>query len=299
MTNNNKIKLCYNEACTKGSLNVIGDLEYAAAAGFDEIELRFDCVAAFLHNGGKISDLRSAVEHSGLILGPMNALYIYPELLNLDNQNATSVEFNSSLKLLKLLRDEIGISQAITVSPLLEDHTVAQRFSGKQAFEMSVNALNFLCSTMPDVTFIFEPVGLERSLVRDVSFAHEIVNAVDASNVGMVLDSCNLFLKDLKSDFDFSMLPVSEIMAVHLMNGKKPVVSGEILNQTWRRFLDDGDWVNTEKFLDELQKTGYTGMISTEVFCEEYEKKYSQEEIIRWGYRSLKKALKKYKIPHS
>lgn len=283
--------LCYNEACTKDFANIIGDIDYAAAAGFDLIELRFDCFHAFMEKGGRIDDLRAAIANSGLHLGPMNALYIYPGLPE-RVPGPKSAEFARDFKTLRLLRDTCGISQAIVVAPLFEDRLKARAYSRAQAFEMSVGALSFLCRELPDVTFAFEPVGLERSLVRDLAFAREIVAATGAKNLGLTVDSCNLFLKEQKSDFDFSQLKPGEIAAVHLMNGVKPDGGGEILDQSWRRFLGDGDWVDTERFMTELHEIGYRGMISTEVFCREYEERYSQRQVIQRAYDTLRAALR-------
>lgn len=292
MSDRRKIRfsLGYNEACTKDFADVIADIEYAAEADFDTIELRCDCLQAYLDRNGRPADLRSAIEDSGLALGPLNALYIYPGLPEMASDRK-SREFHAAFDLLRLMHDEIGISQAIAVAPLFENRTEARRYSRGDAFEMCVSALTYMCQKMPDVTFAFETVGLERSLVRDVNFARNITAAVGAQNLGLVLDSCNLFLKECKSNFDFSMLKPGEIVAVHLMNGVRPQGSGEILDQSWRRFLDDGDWVDTGKFMEEIRHTGYSGMISTEVFNPEYERKYSQRQIIKMAYDSLQREL--------
>lgn len=292
MSDRRKIRftLGYNEACTKDFADVIADIEYAAEAGFDTIELRCDCLQAYLDRNGRPADLRSAVEDSGLALGPLNALYIYPGLPE-TTPARKSLEFHAAFDLLRLMHDEIGISQAIAVAPLFENRLEARGYSRNEAFEMCVSALTYMCRELPDVTFAFEPVSLERSLVRDVSFAREIAAAVGAHNHGLVLDSCNLFLKEHKSAFDFSMMNPGEIAAVHLMNGIKPQGDGEILDQSWRRFLGDGDWVDTGKFMEEIRRTGYSGMISTEVFNPEYERKYSQRQIIKMAYDSLQREL--------
>ena len=41
-------KYCYNEACTKDFLNLENDVIFAKQAGFDLIELRFDCINKYL-----------------------------------------------------------------------------------------------------------------------------------------------------------------------------------------------------------------------------------------------------------
>ena len=39
---------CYNEACTKDFLDLENDVIFAGQAGFDLIELRFDCIIDIL-----------------------------------------------------------------------------------------------------------------------------------------------------------------------------------------------------------------------------------------------------------
>ncbi len=286
-----KACLGYNEACTKDFRNILGDIAYAAEAGFEEIELRFDCIESFLQAGGSLELLGQSLKEHGLRQGPVNALYLYPGLFTEDDGKEEHAEFHARLNLLREMHASIGTSQVIAVAPLLKNRREAAVFSKHEAFDMCVTALKRLCLDLPEICFIFEPVGLERSLVRDADFAKEIIDAVACENIGLVLDSCNLFLKNLSSDFDFSALNAADIKAVHLMNGIMPDLSREILDQSWRRFLDDGDAVDTDLFLQRLAESSYVGMISTEVFNEEYERNLSQQQIIERAAVSLKQAL--------
>lgn len=284
-------RLCYNEACTKDFKKVLDDIRFASEVGFDEIELRFDCIETYLKEGGNLEELGKSLERHHLVAGPINALYLYPKLFSTEDSIDEHAEFYARFALLKEMHRTFGVKQVIVVSPLLKNHLEASQYSQQDAESMCVRALKKLCEESPEITFIFEPVGLERSLVRDVALAKKIIDQVRVPNVGLVLDSCNLFLKKLKSDFDFSCLKDGDIKAIHLMNGIAPPANQEILNQTWRRFLDDGHIVDCERFLDELLTTSYQGMISTEVFNEEYERQYSQKEVITKAFLSLKQAL--------
>ncbi len=287
----NITRLCYNEACTKDFKNILGDIAYAARAGFEEIELRFDCVESFLQTGGSLELLGQNLKKHGLCQGPINALYLYPGLFTSDDCKEEHVEFHARLNLLKEMHAITGTSQVIAVAPLLKNRLEAASFSRNDAFNMCVTALKRLCCELPEICFIFEPVGLERSLVRDADFAKEIIDAVACNNIGIVLDSCNLFLKNLSSDFDFSKINADDIRAVHLMNGVMPDCTHEIIDQSWRRFLDDGDAVDVDLFLQRLASTFYSGMVSTEVFNDEYERVFSQQQIIEKAAVSLKQTL--------
>ena len=72
---------CYNEACTKDFLDLEKDVTLAKHAGFDLIELRFDCINKYLENHS-ISDLKSLLDDTKIKPSALNALYIYPEFLS-------------------------------------------------------------------------------------------------------------------------------------------------------------------------------------------------------------------------
>lgn len=284
-------KFGYNEACTKDIPDLAADIAMADRAGFDFIEMRFDCVRAFEVAGGRLSDAGSLFKELSIKPATQNALYLYPGCLGRSDFGPKRSSFEQDLELLQRLHEEAGVSAAVVVAPLVKSAGEASRFERGFAIGDCARSLEELCSRLPWCNFAFEPVGLSRSLVRSLEDAVKIVRQVRSPKCTLVLDSCNLFLEHLESDFDFSGLEPDEIGAVHLMNGINP--GCEITDQCFRRLCGDGSWVDTSKFLCELAGTGYSGMISAEVFCPKYEQDFTREELIGRAFKSLKLAAER------
>lgn len=284
---------CYNEACTKDFFDLEKDVILAKNSGFDFIELRFDCLFEYLkHNS--LENLKDLLEKTKIKTHALNALYIYPEFLSSDNDEHKDKEIYKNLELIVSLHQQLGINKCIVVAPLLAEDSLCFKYDRSKIKQSCVRSLCFLSRLYPEINWIFEPVGLTRSLVRDADFAYEIISEVNAVNVGLVLDSYNLYLKDRKSDYDFKHIDANKIMAVHLMNGIKVCDSEKIVDQRYRVFCDEGDAIDLDKFLKALKEIDYKGMISTEIFNSSYCQKYSQKEIIQKAFDSLFKTLQDY-----
>ena len=286
---------CYNEACTKDFLNLEHDVIFAGQAGFDLIELRFDCINKYLENH-TISDLKNLLADNNIKPSALNALYIYPEFLTDKNDPQKDKEIFDLLDLIKKLYQEIGINQCIVVAPLMSDESLCKSYQTPQITESCVKILKYLASSMPYIAWIFEPVGLTRSLVRDADCAYEIISAVNYDNVGLVLDSYNLYLKERSDNYSFGKIPSDKIFAIHLTNGKKVAETEKIIDQRYRTFCEEGDAINLFKFLNSLKEINYRGMISTEVFNNDLYKKYSQKEIIKKAFQDINKLINIYSI---
>ena len=286
-------KYCYNEACTKDFLNLENDVIFAKQAGFDLIELRFDCINKYLEKH-TITDLKTLLNNNKIEPSALNALYIYPEFLTDKKDPQRDDEIFCQLDLIKNLYKKAGINQCIVVAPLMSDESSCEIYKKPQITESCVRILNYLSSSMPHIKWIFEPVGLSRSLVRDTEHANEIISAVNRSNVGLVLDSYNLYLKERKDNYSFSNIPSDKIFAIHMMNGKKVPDDEKIIDQRYRTFCEDGDAIDLFKFLNALKEINYKGMISIEVFNNDLYKKHSQKEIIINAFYDINKAVKMY-----
>ena len=286
-------KYCYNEACTKDFLNLENDVIFAKQAGFDLIELRFDCINKYLEKH-TINDLKTLLNNNKIEPSALNALYIYPEFLTDKKDPQRDDEIFCQLDLIKNLYKKAGLNQCIVVAPLMSDESSCEIYKKPQITDSCVRILNYLSSSMPYIKWIFEPVGLSRSLVRDAEHANEIISAVNRSNVGLVLDSYNLYLKERKDNYSFSNIPSDKIFAIHMINGKKAPDDEKIIDQRYRTFCEDGDAINLFNFLNALEEINYKGMISTEVFNPEYPKIFTQEQIINRAFKELSSTLTNY-----
>ena len=127
----------------------------------------------------------------------------------------------------------------------------------------------------------------------------EIINEVNNGNVGLILDSYNLYLKERSDCYSFEKINAKQIFAIHLMNGKKVSNTEKITDQRYRTFCTDGDAINLFNFLNALKTINYKGMISTEVFNPKYPKIFTQKQIINRAFEELSSTLINYdKINH-
>lgn len=289
---------CYNEACTKDFLDLEKDVTLAKHTGFDLIELRFDCINKYLENHS-ISDLKSLLDDTKIKPSALNALYIYPEFLS---QKDIKEKRDTNIRILNLIDDlyhTVNINKCIVVAPLLDDDSQCKIYDHEKIKSNCVRILKYLAQTMPYIKWIFEPVGLSRSLVQDADFACEIINEVNNGNVGLVLDSYNLYLKERSDYYSFEKINAKQIFAIHLMNGKKVSNTEKITDQRYRTFCTDGDAINLFNFLNALKTINYKGMISTEVFNPKYPKIFTQKQIINRAFEELSSTLINYdKINH-
>ncbi len=284
-------KLGYNEACYKDFPDLRSDIIDADKAGFDFIEMRFDCVRAYLQSGGRLGEIGALFDGLSIKPATQNALYLYPHCLEGRDHGERREWLERDLELLEMLHDEALVQSAIVVAPLLKCADQTAQFEREFVLDDCARALDALSSRLHWCNLVFESVGLARSLVRNLGDALEVIRRARSPRCSLALDSCNLFLERLESDYDFSMLKPSGIGAVHLMDGVDPGSRPD--DQSFRRLCGDGGWVDTDRFVRELLKAGYHGMVSAEVFHKPYEQEHSREELIARACSSLKLAIAK------
>ena len=288
------IPLCFNESCTKDFLDLKNDIIYASKAGFEEIEIRFDCLEVFL-KGHNLNDLKNLLINNNLKPNALNAFYIYPEFLEEDESSKRKAQLLLKLKLIDELYELVGINKCIVVAPLLKDETEALTYNLDLTKNDIREILSYLCKSLPHIKWIFEPVGLSRSLVKDADFAYEIIKDLHHDNLGLVLDAYNLYLKDRCDKYNFDSIPSDKIFLVHMTNGLKVPEGTEITDQRYRRFCTDGTAINMLSFLKALSRRNYGGAFSEENFDPNLSKQYTQNEIIDLAKKDLNLMRKTYK----
>lgn len=290
------MKLCYNEACTVGFLDPVADIKYAASVGFDMIELRLDCLRAYIDKGNSLKDLKKIIDDHAIVPGPVNALYLSAEQMYFDHQSCESARrLISDLKFVAKLSEQFACRlKVILVAPFLANGAEAGKISKDQILFETIQIMDTLIKQYDALDFYLEPVGFSKSTIRNASFANEILIALNApkGRAALVLDACNLFLEKLQSDFNFTDIDKDNIGIVHLMNGVDPKAKGEISDQKWRRFCGDGDWVDTHAFLESIKDTGYDGIFSVEEFHLGYEERLGHLGTIKQAYQSLLNEIK-------
>lgn len=286
------MKLSYNEATAKDCSSLEKDLELCEKLGFDYIEIRLDMLREYLKSH-TLEDLNSFFSNSRLKPHAFNALYIYPELFSEKDDKAKMEtlmeEFYFGLEAGK----KIGSNYFIIVPPLQRDPKGGPFIGkGEDTFRNCVRILTRLSDIAKEynMNLCFELVGFDRSSVRSIKEAKRIVENVNRDNVGFVFDSYNIYLNGKLNDFSaLKNIDVNKIFAVHINNADDASLSE--MGQDKRRFCNEGV-VDLNAYLNTLKEIGYSGMVSIEVFREEYYKK-SPEFIIAEAYRTTRECLEK------
>lgn len=286
------MKIGYNEATAKDCSTLQLDLRLCEEAGFDFIEIRMDMLAEYLVDH-TLDDLAAFFAASRLKPHALNAFYLYPEFLGEKDDPAKRHALLTELALGFEAAGKIGAGHAIVVAPLQRD-PAGGPYPGtwEETFPQCVRILTRLSSmaALHGVRLCFELVGFERSGVRTVEQADAIIRAVDRDNVGLVLDSYNIYLHGQTNDFSvIRQVDPAKIFAVHINNADD--VPASEMGQDKRRFCDAG-CLDLDNFLSTLRDVGYEGMVSIETFRPEYWS-MRPEWVVEEAYRTTREALLK------
>lgn len=279
--------ISYNEACGKGCSDLERDLRLCEEAGFDYIEIRLDMLREYLKKH-TLGELAAFFEKSHLKPHALNALYLYPEFLKGGERDR---ELWEEFELALRAGQSIGSRYLIVVPPLWRGEGSYPGDRGRVSGECVRILKRLSAAARPyGMNLCFELVGFEKSSVRTVGEADSIIRQVDEDNVGFVFDSYNLYLNGGSNDFSvLGQVQSEKIFAVHLMSGDD--VPAEQRGQDKRCFCGRGA-VDTDGFLQQLKRCGYTGMVSAETFRPEYWEQPPQW-VIAEAYRTLREALEK------
>lgn len=283
------MKIGYNQATAMNCSTLEQDLVLCEANGFDFIELRLDMLHHYLEKHA-IEELKHFFQHSRIKPHALNALYTFSGFFDGSNSEQEKTLVEEFLWGCKIAQ-EIGSEYFIIVPPLQRDPNGGP-FIGSQEdnFNNAVRILTHLSDLAKpyNIKLCFELVGFNRSSVRTVEQAWEIVKTVDKDNVGLVLDSYNLYLYNRLNDFSvMKKVDVNKIFAVHINNGDD--APDNELSQALRRFCDHGV-VNLQNFLTTLKEMNYEGMVSIETFRPEYWEK-SPEWVISEAFKTTKQIM--------
>lgn len=284
------MRIGYNQATARDCSTLENDLRLCEALGFDEIEIRTDKLREYLLRHS-MDELKAFFAASRLKAGAMNAFYLYPEFLGDRDDPAKSQALLDELLLGLWTAREIGSIGAIVVAPLQRDPKGGPyRGEWEETYRECVRILRALSDMFRfyGVRICFEPVGFDRSSVRTLEQACAIIEAVDRDNVGLVLDSYNIYLYDQNNDFSkISSVPKGKIFDAHLVDADAVPVAE--MGQDKRCFPGLG-CVDTVGFLRSLRAAGYDGAAFVETFRPEYWAR-DPEWVLNEAYRTTRATM--------
>ena len=134
-----------------------------------------------------------------------------------------------------------------------------------------------------------EPVGFQSSAVRSLEQAWRIVRDIGADNIGLAVDTFNVYVCDAWKDITvLREIPVEKIHVVHIADSEDAPLN--LLEQASRLWPGDG-LIPVDSIISTLRENGYNGLVSLELFRPEYWK-MSAEDVIRTGREKSSRFLR-------
>jgi 2-keto-myo-inositol isomerase len=265
------MKLGFNEATCMKRSGVEQDLRLCEKYGYEYIELRLDMLKTYLEKN-TVNDLKVF----------FNSHRIKPYAFNsIENINfCTEVQWDDLVSLFKFgceTAQAIDNPYIVVVPTMGDDMYLKTR---KEVFDDSVKVLNKLADIAKpyDVKLAFEPIGDRRWCVRSLDQALEIVRAVNRDDVGLALDSINLFLYNRLENIDtIDDVPPEKIFVYHIDDCEDLPLG--TLDHCHRLYPGDGV-IPLDAITKKLRTKGYAEICSVELFRPEYWE-LEPEEVIK------------------
>ncbi|MGJ8454201.1 sugar phosphate isomerase/epimerase family protein [Pseudothermotoga sp. U03pept] len=260
---------------TSMKCDLLSDISAASEAGFDVLEIwktkLFDAIKT--HTTTQI--VGEFVKH-GIEAYTINSL----------EQATFSKDFKEKVEeceMLCALTQEMRAKVLIVVPGFL-DEKLPEREIKKETIgvlrEFSKLADHY------EVKLGFEFLGFSNCSVNNLNLARQIVQEVNHRNIGLVIDTCHLFAGG-STVADVEKTDPESIFIVHVND--LPKIENREIKDSDRVMPTDGV-LPLKDFMQALRKIGYSGVISVELFNEEYWK-LNARQIAQIAYEKLSKLM--------
>jgi 2-keto-myo-inositol isomerase len=250
------MKLGYNPTLKQAKLE--DELIFCEKYGFDAVELRIEKIRDYLSRN-RIEDLEDFFQGAKLKPLSLNAI---EGVLFADKTKWKKIR--KDLDFLCDIGDRLNI-QDIVIVPSFHQTQYSLNDIRKEAVHVLQQLGNELLQRGKRLAFEF--VGNPNACVNTFGQCYEIVMEVNLENVGISLDffhfyAMNSSLEDLKN------ADIEKIFLVH-MNDADFYPPGSLREELDRLFPGDGA-IPIQSYMDILQQKHYQGLVSVELFREEY-----------------------------
>ncbi|MGM0216649.1 sugar phosphate isomerase/epimerase family protein [Enterococcus sp. AZ109] len=253
--------LGFNEATCMNNSTLENDLALCEKYNYDYIEIRLDMLADYLQTHS-LQDLKEFFEKSHLKPFGFNSIE--------DINFCTPIEWKNRLDLIKFACEASEVIGAKTLVVVPTMGAEMKNKSKSEIFDDSVKVLRTLSDFVEPygMRLAFEPIGDKRWAVGSLQEALDIVEAVDRENVGLALDSFNLYLHNKLKDIDtIDKLPLEKIFLYHIDDCEDLPLG--IVDHYHRLFPGDGV-IPVAELSKKLKAKGYEGICSLELFNPAY-----------------------------
>ncbi|MGQ9628274.1 MAG: sugar phosphate isomerase/epimerase family protein [Anaerolineae bacterium] len=273
------MRLAINGASTMTS-GLRTDIASASAGGFKYLEIWAAKMDSYLQ-ANSISDLKELFRQKGVEPASINSI----EFITF--RDADYEKVRARCQELCARAQSLGCPYIVVVpSPTPSRETTWEEIKAE-----SVKALRDLgeIAAPYGVGLAFEPLGFGWCSVRTLRAAWEIVQEAGRDNLGVVLDACHFYgggseMKEIEA------LDPARLFIFHLddvEDGPKESITDA------RRLLPGRGVLPLDEICARVQKTGFDGLISVELFRPEYWA-WPPEELARQARESAIQVLKPY-----
>ena len=247
------MKFAINQATTMKT-DFETDIKAYSNAGFKAIEIWLPKLKQFMTGGKSLNQIKNMLDENGLV--PAGACYqaglMFPQGRT---KEEVMKEFSENLEICRNLSIPTLIVPADSVSPVEESH---YQQAVNNLFEAAITAEKF------GVNLAIEFLARSR-FVGCLSTAVLLARKIKHKNAGVLFDTFHFYCGISKIE-DIEAVKGDEIFLVHLNDvAEKP---REILTDRFRVLPGKGI-IPLETIIRKLQKAGYNGYYSLELFNEE------------------------------
>ena len=277
------LKMGFNEGCTWDGCadqSLMADLENCVKYGFKGIDIRFDCLAKYLEEGGTLEELNAYMKANDIVPLSYNALCFFNMKQTEEEKKAVMDELDDIIA--KCAALDCHMVVVVPSFDLAEKNIHATRQ------EIKADAV----AVLKEMVKKCEPTGLKLSLefcgaptmsINTFDDAYEIVKAVDSPLVGVTLDQYHFHA--MGSTWDALEAADGEKIFVWHLNDMEDLPCGAAYNTDAKRLWpsDPRGCLDHKRYADTLKKIGYdfeNGFITMEVFRPDYYE-LSTDECIR------------------
>jgi 2-keto-myo-inositol isomerase len=251
------MRICFNEATAMKRSTLEQDLNLCEKHGYELIEIRLDKLKEYLQTH-TMEDLVSFFHNSRLKPYAFNSL----EYITF-RDDAGYRQIKQDLQFLCEVGERIDCKKIVVVPTFdVKDHT------REQIKEETVRVLHELAEMAEPygVSLAFEFIGDPNCTVNTFGQAYEIIQEVNRSNVGMVLD-CFHFHAMGSSLEDLKKADPTKILIFHIDDAEDLPIG--MLKDHHRVWPGDGV-IDFDALLTSLKEIGYKEMASVELFRPDY-----------------------------
>jgi 2-keto-myo-inositol isomerase len=249
------MRLGFNGATTQ-TADLATDIRIAGQAGYDVVELRDNKLDQFLTQGS-LDDVRQLLREAGVAAWTINAI----SRVGVDGVAGTERAVARCRELSRYAQ-EIECPWVLVVPGPTEGRTDAQIMSETVATlrEMADAAAEF------GISVAFEFMGFPWAAVRDVAGAWAVVQETKRPNLGIIVDTAHFYAGGSTLE-SLRQVDPKRLVVLHI-NDVEDVPKPDITDS--HRLYPGEGVIPLQDILGAVRATGWDGVLSVELFREEY-----------------------------